>query len=340
MPFSRSKFGNLVKEVTAEKINQDIGGGTLLYHACDNSWVDETDLLLQRGAIPSVSNPNTPPPIWIAAKTGCLKTVKLLREYGADINQCYDFVSPLMIAVEHRKKKVIPYLLEHGADTELRDTESKTVLHRTCKKIEKGRTMITQWLVNAKADVNALASNGETPTMFAAKKGNIETLKILVKGGADINIVSKYGTAYDYAANKRHKLTLKYLTKRMGLEEQKKDGKQSQAKMTEVMARDEAAKNEARMADKLIDQVQIICDVESENIFQEFPMNPPTTRQEDMMEQETTQEDVTIPFTIRKDNLEIQLEDIRKLHNQLIKCQEIIRDTLSDKRMKNDKGIV
>ena len=76
--------------------------------------------------------------------------------------------------------------------------------------------MITQLLFNAKADVNAVTCNGETPMMFSC-------------GGT--NIVSKYGTAYDYVTSKRHKLTLKYLTKRMCQEEQKKDERKSPAKV-------------------------------------------------------------------------------------------------------------
>ena len=125
MSLSKPIFKNLLKKVSAENINQHISGGTLLYHACDNYYIKETKLLLERDADPSICSSNSPPPIWIAAKRGCLDIVKLLHTHGADINQCHDLLSPLMVAVAHGKEKVIPYLLANGAKTELRDKESK-----------------------------------------------------------------------------------------------------------------------------------------------------------------------------------------------------------------------
>ena len=343
---SKIKFNNLLKQVCVENINHDVGGGTLLYHACDNSWIDETDLLLQCGADPKVSSSISPPPIWIAAKRGCLKTVELLHMHKADFNQCYDSVSPLMVAAAHRKKKVILSLLEKGANTELRDKEGRTVLHRACEKKERGMIKIIHWLVQAGADVNALSSNGVTPTMFAAKKGNVETLKILLKAGADIDIVSKYGTAYSFAMRNRHKLTSQYLFKRMGSKQQKKGVIKGQATIGEAVTINSAGEDEARMKETSISKMQINfhAQMEQTNILKNLTMD----------HQAMTHQDIVVSCRIKEEDTEnsyqtlqtltrvqaIFLEDMNKLEDKFMKFQSEMMDTQGHTPMKNQTGIV
>lgn len=43
------------------------------------------------------------------------------------------------------------------------------------------------------ADVNARASGGETPLMFAAARGKLDAIGLLIERGADVNAVSDAG---------------------------------------------------------------------------------------------------------------------------------------------------
>jgi uncharacterized protein len=48
-------------------------------------------------------------------------------------------------------------------------------------------------LIDLGADVNVKDDIGQTPLFYAAKKGHIDTCKILVKSGADIDTEDKKG---------------------------------------------------------------------------------------------------------------------------------------------------
>lgn len=61
------------------------------------------------------------------------------------------------------------------------------------------RTKIFNALIENKVDLNKVCSD-KNPLMYAAKYGQLEMAKALVKAGADLNLVNKEGkTALDYA---------------------------------------------------------------------------------------------------------------------------------------------
>jgi hypothetical protein len=60
-------------------------------------------------------------------------------------------------------------------------------------------------LLTAGADINALAPNGSTALMLAAKRGHLETVRLLVGAKAELNqIDSEEGTALDMATKAKH----------------------------------------------------------------------------------------------------------------------------------------
>ena len=52
---------------------------------------------------------------------------------------------------------------------------------------------ITQILIKAGADVNAVDKNGRTPIRMAARYGNVAMVSVLIKAGADVNAADKNG---------------------------------------------------------------------------------------------------------------------------------------------------
>ena len=89
--------------------------------------------------------------------------------------------------------------------------------------IKNGETEKAKGLIEKGADVNQTDETGATPAMWAAYKGNVEVLDILVKNGADANHsgilnVEKFGTVYtnaiNAAAGEGHLEAVKYLVEK------------------------------------------------------------------------------------------------------------------------------
>ena len=68
--------------------------------------------------------------------------------------------------------------------------------------IYEGKTAIAEVLIQRGADINLKATDSEsTPLMEAAKKGNIEALRLLIDAGANVHAADKIAwTALDHAA--------------------------------------------------------------------------------------------------------------------------------------------
>lgn len=72
---------------------------------------------------------------------------------------------------------------------------------------------ILQDLISTKADVNNICDD-KSPLMYAAKYGELEAAKVLVKAGADVGLKKREGkTALDYARKYEKKELIDYLMK-------------------------------------------------------------------------------------------------------------------------------
>jgi len=68
--------------------------------------------------------PNTP--LCTAIYKGDLATVKKFIEYGADVNEMSNGLTPLMFAARYNKVEIVKYLLERGADKSIKDDRGYT----------------------------------------------------------------------------------------------------------------------------------------------------------------------------------------------------------------------
>lgn len=134
-------------------------GMTPLSQACTNSSAAMVRLLLKSGA-----NANTPiatgeTPLMTCAKTGSADAVRLLVEYGAAVNakEPTQNQTAIMWAAAERHPDVV------------------------------------QALIGAHADLKAATKQGFTPLHFAARMGDLETVKELLAAGVDINILTGGG---------------------------------------------------------------------------------------------------------------------------------------------------
>ena len=67
-------------------------------------------------------------PLCNAIVKGDLATVKKFVEYGSDVNEMSNGVTPLMLAARYNKVEILKYLLEKGADKKIKDERGNTAM--------------------------------------------------------------------------------------------------------------------------------------------------------------------------------------------------------------------
>src|SRR5438132_3509241 len=109
----------------------------------------------------------------LAARTGNLNAVKLLIDRGANVNGADEFkgYTALMFAGTENHPEVARMLIEHGADV---NAHSRRFEFGKLKEASGGALM-------------KRAEGGMTPLQYAAREGNVETGRVLIAAGADLN---------------------------------------------------------------------------------------------------------------------------------------------------------
>src|SRR6476661_3993687 len=73
--------------------------------------------------LPSIATaefgPRTATPLCVAISKGDIDSVKKFVEYGADVNEKSNGLTPLMIAATYNKVEIVKYLLSKGADARI-----------------------------------------------------------------------------------------------------------------------------------------------------------------------------------------------------------------------------
>lgn len=67
-------------------------------------------------------------PLTVAVSKGDLAFIKKLIEYGADVNEISEDLSPLMIAARYNKVDIIKVLLANGANPNVKNEKGFTAL--------------------------------------------------------------------------------------------------------------------------------------------------------------------------------------------------------------------
>ncbi|RFU23992.1 hypothetical protein B7463_g12349, partial [Scytalidium lignicola] len=179
--------------------------------ACSN--IHMVDFLLEHGANPNLCSnrrllEGIGTPLSTAARDGNLDLVNRLLDAGADVNQP-DQTSgsgpALFWAVEGGSLRVVSRLLDAGADpnapwrTSIRS--QATILAEACMR---ENTLVIEALLKAGADIHQYSGfreNNEPPIHTAARCGNVDVIRVLIKHGANVNEQSQGGwTALHKAA--------------------------------------------------------------------------------------------------------------------------------------------
>jgi ankyrin repeat protein len=105
-------------------------GFTSLMLAAQNNFPEMVWLLLDNGASIDIDRPQGGTALGFAADKGNLDVVKILLDHGANINfkDSAGGYTPLMIAVFMKRYETVKYLLEKGADRNIKAKDGNTAI--------------------------------------------------------------------------------------------------------------------------------------------------------------------------------------------------------------------
>ena len=216
---------DVVRSLLERKVDVNapqIDGTTALHWAVLADDLETADLLLRAGAKVSASNREGVMPMQLAAINGNAAIIDKLIKAGADPNASLTKFgdTPLMMASRTGKTEAINVLLDNGAKVNAMESWGNTTALMWA--VSERHPAAVKILIDRGADVNARSNfvpsaNGRgfegsspvsggprqtaeenssgslTPLMFAAREGDLESAKILVAAGADVNALDGDG---------------------------------------------------------------------------------------------------------------------------------------------------
>ena len=131
---------------------------------------------------------------------GSSELLSCLIKNGANVNaRANDNRTPLMIASEYNHVNSVIFLTDHGANIDLQDREGYSSLHYAAGNIS-DLCDVLDFLITNGADVNAFTNDKFTPLIIASNCNNLNVVNSLIKYGANIHLVDRYGrTALHYS---------------------------------------------------------------------------------------------------------------------------------------------
>jgi ankyrin len=194
-----------------------VDGTTALHWAVRADDLEMTDLLLRAGARVSATNRDGATPMQLASLNGSAAMIGRLLKAGVDVNSPLSSSgdTTLMLAARTGKPEAVKLLLDSGAKVDARETWGDTTALMWA--VAEGNHAVVRLLIDRGADVNLRsrfvpsatgrgfegatpvvaranqpaednASGSLTPLMFAAREGDLESARMLVAAGADINV--------------------------------------------------------------------------------------------------------------------------------------------------------
>jgi len=190
-------------------------GATALLWASYRNDTESADLLIQAGAKVNAANDLGATPLWAASQNGSAAMVRKLLAAGADPNLALQAgETPVMVAARSGSAEVVELLLAKGANPNARGARGQTALMWAVSQRHPGAVKA---LLAHGADVNARSAawsevmavpphgympynraiphGNDTPLLFAARYGDVESAKLLVAAGANVNDADAWGVS-------------------------------------------------------------------------------------------------------------------------------------------------
>jgi ankyrin repeat protein len=157
--------------------------------ACTNGSAAMVARLLAAGANP---NGGRESPVMTAARTGSAEVMKQLLAAGGNPNakEPARGQTALMWAASEKHSRVVRLLIEHGADLQA----------RTAVPVRPGER---GGVGNLGARMGGAGGNGFTPLLFATRVGDLDSVRLLIDAGANVNDTAADGVSALHLATLR-----------------------------------------------------------------------------------------------------------------------------------------
>jgi ankyrin repeat protein len=172
----RKQITQLLMSKGASLFQIDVNGNNLISRAVANSDIDFLQFMYEKNGNKLLAVPNL---LYTGCSYGCVDVVKWLVDHGENVNAPNSYEGSA-IGSSVSKPAIVSYLISKGANV--------------------NQTNNYKW----------------SPLMYAANRGNIETVQLLLDAGADINAVNNKGwNALQVAKEYKQKEVAKLLKKKM-----------------------------------------------------------------------------------------------------------------------------
>ncbi|KAG2413897.1 hypothetical protein HFD88_003087 [Aspergillus terreus] len=191
-----------------------------LTHAVNKRQNAMVRMLLDRGADVNTPGKDGLTALMCASSKGFADTLKIVLDWGADIDANWESSSALQLAVfgghknivqlQHFKhEKIMQILLDWGADVNINNEEIGTALHVAASQ---GHEKIVHLLLDRGADIDAYSEGLHSALQAAAAEGHEKAVQILLDRGAHINVQGgDLGSAFEEASSNGHEAIMRRL---------------------------------------------------------------------------------------------------------------------------------
>jgi ankyrin repeat protein len=189
---ARTQDAKTVRALLSQKagINaRSSDGSTAVLWLAHWNDVDTAGLLLKAGADANTANDFGMTPLSQACINGSAEFVRLLLKSGANPNTAIATgETPLMTCAKTGTADAVSLLIEYGAAVNASEpTQKQTALMWAAA--ERHPNVVSA-LIAAHADLKAHSKDGFTPIHFAARVGDLESIKLLLAAGVDVNLLT------------------------------------------------------------------------------------------------------------------------------------------------------